>query len=457
MQYHIVVAVAICSAVFVDSRKIRGISLAYRKFYKEKKTFLCLDGSKIIPFDQVNDDYCDCLDGSDEPGTAACLNGRFYCTNLGFRPCYIQSSRVNDGICDCCDGSDEHDKRTRCPNTCRNLGQQERAALEAEMRAVDDGMHLKRQLIKEGVSMWQEKQNQLKDLQRILSGLQTKLEAHRKRKLEADAHQAKVMGVLKSPGDGAGGKTAARIFGQLDINKDGSLTVDEVQAGVVNLQDDRSLTEEEVTALLGGPGPADLFRFQQTLWRSLQAAKKVKIKADLRGDLGPPNEGPATRAAPSAARQGEANLKEMEEALETTRAEIGNLEKVLSTDYGSSREFLYLQGQCFQLVVYEYTYSLCPFSHVTQKSSTGAEVSLGKWRYWAGPQEHPYSRMEFEDGAPCWQGPPRTTLVTLTCGTETALKRVREPTKCQYIMELWTPSACEQQREARRRGVHSEL
>lgn len=42
-----------------------------RKFYKERKNFLCLDGSKIIPFDEVNDDYCDCLDGSDEPGNDA--------------------------------------------------------------------------------------------------------------------------------------------------------------------------------------------------------------------------------------------------------------------------------------------------------------------------------------------------------------------------------------------------
>ena len=42
--------------------------------------FKCRSSDKEIPFAYVNDDYCDCIeDGSDEPGTNACLNGVFYC------------------------------------------------------------------------------------------------------------------------------------------------------------------------------------------------------------------------------------------------------------------------------------------------------------------------------------------------------------------------------------------
>ncbi|XP_060066324.1 glucosidase 2 subunit beta-like [Ylistrum balloti] len=88
-----------------------GVHRTDAKFYKkiEGNMFLCRDKKKNIPFTQVNDDFCDCDDGSDEPGTSACLDGRFFCTHQipDERPQSIASSRVNDGLCDCCDGSDE--------------------------------------------------------------------------------------------------------------------------------------------------------------------------------------------------------------------------------------------------------------------------------------------------------------------------------------------------------------
>uniref|UniRef100_A0A8K9V9L6 Glucosidase 2 subunit beta n=1 Tax=Oncorhynchus mykiss TaxID=8022 RepID=A0A8K9V9L6_ONCMY len=431
---HIIVAVVLWS-ICVDSRKIRGISLSYKRFYRERKSFLCIDGSKMIPFDQVNDDYCDCMDGSDEPGTAACPTGRFYCTNLGYRSHYIPSSRVNDGICDCCDASDEYRSQTPCQNTCRNLGQRERAEVEGQTRVLGERLRLKQLLIEEGVLTWREKQAQLRDLQRVSDDLQTQLDDLRKeearRKEEADALREREIGAREtadnSPTSHYRPESPISVFKELDSNRDGSITVDEVQAKLSPVQDEEhALSEDEAV---------------------------IKGRRGVPGSLA--DEDPNIKAAVSAAEKASADLKRVEDAYETVYMEIRDLREKLSIDYGSEREFLFLHDQCFQLKVYEYIYELCPFSQVTQKSASGEVVSLGKWGSWAGPPENPYCQMRYESGEPCWQGPTRNTMVMLICGTETALRSVKEPSKCQYVMELQTPVSC--QPALRQRGVHSEL
>ncbi|XP_030287698.1 glucosidase 2 subunit beta-like isoform X2 [Sparus aurata] len=428
MRLHVIIA-AVCWCGLVDSRKIRGISSSYKRFYRERKSFLCIDGSKVIPFEQVNDDYCDCEDGSDEPGTSACPRGRFYCTNLGFRPHYIPSSRVNDGICDCCDASDEYNSHAHCQNTCWNLGQRERAYVEGQMRTLDEGLQLKQQLIEEGVLLWREKQSQLRELQQAAEDLQIKLEDHRKRKHEADRRKEQTLKALEA-GDGGlrrQNSTVTGIFKLLDSNKDGSLTVDEVQAKVALVHDEERVLSEDEAVIKDTPGAPG----------------------------SPAGEDPHLKAVDRAAEWEATNLKKVEEAYETVNMEISDLQKKLALDYGTDWEFLFLNSQCYKLKVYEYTYTLCPFNQVTQKSTAGTEVSLGKWGMWAGTPKNQYSQMVYENGEPCWQGGSRSTTVTLTCGTETALRSVKEPSKCQYIMDFQTPVAC--QPVLKQRGIHSEL
>ena len=104
--------------------KIRGVSPANAGQYRRaisirKNTFTCFDKSKTIPLDQVNDGYCDCPDGSDEPGSNACGTGEFYCRNTGSVPKLIPKWMVNDGVCDCCDGSDEAgNPHANCEDLC---------------------------------------------------------------------------------------------------------------------------------------------------------------------------------------------------------------------------------------------------------------------------------------------------------------------------------------------------
>ncbi|XP_017269892.1 glucosidase 2 subunit beta [Kryptolebias marmoratus] len=455
MHLLLIVAAFLCSGT-VEARKVRGISSSYKRFYRERKSFLCIDGSKMIPFEQVNDDYCDCADGSDEPGTSACPRGRFYCTNLGFRPHYIPSSRVNDGVCDCCDASDEYNSHTRCQNTCWNLGQKERAYVEGQMRTLDEGLRLKQRLIEEGVLLWREKQAQLRELQQAAEDLQVKLEEHRRRKHEADQLKEQTIKSLEVGKDGfrPQNTSVTSLFQLLDNNKDGSISVDEVKAKVVLVHDEkRVLSEDEALVLLGGGREMDLTKFRHTLWDILTRGDNVKIKDGAPG--GPANEDPHLKEADRAAEWEATSLRKVEEAYETVNMEISDLQKKLDIDYGTDWEFLFLSGQCYKLQVYEYNYTLCPFNQVTQKSTTGTEVSLGMWGMWAGPPKNHYSQMVYENGEPCWQGGSRTTTVTLTCGTETGLRSAKEPSKCQYIMDFQTPVAC--QPVLKQRGVHSEL
>uniref|UniRef100_A0A6U6FEW6 Glucosidase II beta subunit N-terminal domain-containing protein n=1 Tax=Odontella aurita TaxID=265563 RepID=A0A6U6FEW6_9STRA len=84
---------------------LNKIKQAYNERTSREK-ISCPDGS--IGF--FNDNYCDCDDGSDEPGTSACSNllvskQIFSCADGNGK---IFTSRVGDGISDCMDGSDEH-------------------------------------------------------------------------------------------------------------------------------------------------------------------------------------------------------------------------------------------------------------------------------------------------------------------------------------------------------------
>lgn len=136
----------------------RGVSPDDARYDVEGQSFSCLAGAFVsIPAAYVNDDYCDCPDGSDEPGTSACAGvgrtvreplsvprcaaltplpsppQRFFCANIGSEARWLSPLRVQDGVCDCCDGSDEVGTAEPCPDACEAEGRARREALQQRL------------------------------------------------------------------------------------------------------------------------------------------------------------------------------------------------------------------------------------------------------------------------------------------------------------------------------------
>jgi protein kinase C substrate 80K-H len=102
--FSFVLLLAVITAIAAPSCRasvtIRGVDPAlFGRYSDVDGKFKCLDGTKTIPYSHLNDGYCDCIDGSDEPGTAACANGNFYCKNAGSEPVLLNATFVDDGVC----------------------------------------------------------------------------------------------------------------------------------------------------------------------------------------------------------------------------------------------------------------------------------------------------------------------------------------------------------------------
>ncbi|XP_072984490.1 glucosidase 2 subunit beta isoform X2 [Typha latifolia] len=168
-----------------------GIAPEDLSYYKSS-VIKCKDGSKKFTREQLNDEFCDCPDGTDEPGTSACPEGKFYCLNVGHVPMTIFSSRVNDGICDCCDGSDEYDSKINCQNTCWEAGKAARERLKKKIATYQDGVVIRNQEIekaKQAFSKDEEELSKLKNDEKILKGLVEQLREHKERIEKAEQEE----------------------------------------------------------------------------------------------------------------------------------------------------------------------------------------------------------------------------------------------------------------------------
>jgi len=180
------------------------------KSQRNGDTFDC-DGEEI-GVSVYNDDYCDCEDGSDEPGTSACSHisssAQFYCVNENHISKSIFTSRVDDGICDCCDGSDE--SSGDCENTCEEEARAYRLAHMEEQKRFDAGAEKKKALLQRAKSKRIEMKKKVEELTETLRSVESELEELReeekrvkkehddtkeKRKQEGEAKLLSILGL----------------------------------------------------------------------------------------------------------------------------------------------------------------------------------------------------------------------------------------------------------------------
>ncbi|KAF2660505.1 glucosidase 2 subunit beta precursor [Lophiostoma macrostomum CBS 122681] len=188
-----------------EAPRPRGVGPEFAKFYKDTEAFACISNPSIkLEIARLNDDYCDCPDGSDEPGTSACsyisplsppqpsrvkvgqfnetlaLPG-FYCKNKGHIPSYIPFTNINDGVCDyelCCDGSDEWESvgGVKCEDRCGKIGKEWRKQDEARQKSLTAANKRRKELATEAARLKKEVEDRITTLRTQIQGQEIKVQ-----------------------------------------------------------------------------------------------------------------------------------------------------------------------------------------------------------------------------------------------------------------------------------------
>ena len=460
----------------------RGVApIDHHRFTETHKTFQCDDASTVISIDRVNDEYCDCVDGSDEPGTSACAgrgNDRgFYCVNAGGVATRVPASRVDDGVCDCCDGSDEDGEMgsVKCANTC---GEEARARREGLMKTLREATRGERRRAKEA----DKARGRREEWKRERDALEEKIGEKRKRvdellreAEEAEAEERKIreeeeakrrtLEEMKSndddaPNDDAPNDDAPNAATTTNGNDEGDFEngrpTEETTAGEdageiigetdeergkriasqwISNDDAPSESAEETGEDDGNDAPIDA-RVDEGDAEDVVSSGRSKLRSmfDRARRLLKPSRDEALAAQASKRRDAHdaarRELDDMNTKLDELRAKVDR-------DYGPDDVLISLSGQCFEQKIDKYTYSACPFGEAKQD-----DVRLGKNVAVRVDDATGSMTLKFENGEGCWNGPSRSLALALECSDENRLASIEEPSRCEYAGVFHTPFAC---------------
>lgn len=400
-------------------------------------TFACLSGSSVtLPASAINDDFCDCEDGSDEPGTSACAGQSttlFHCPNMQSVPRMIYVSQVNDGICDCCDGSDEGKSKAGCANTCVEEGKAFHADRLQRTEVLQKGLSTKNQVMQDAQKKREEWRQEIARLKAELPNLE---------KAENDAKEANII----PPAVEARLSSMQANINSLkkEVEKLKKENAKLRAAAATGASAGAAGTE---AAAAGGDKPQIS---EYTKW--MDGAEKVVDKDGNRKsdveveaeDEDPPQDDeddpkPATTSTADANDPAEVARKAVSENRKKTR-EVKEKMDGLPED---KLHFFSLIDTCVSKRLTEYEYKACFFKDAKQD-----HTSLGRWDSWTGPRS-----AVFKHGQMCPGGPEREMVVKFKCGVEPEVLEVSEPSRCIYEMLIAHPGACDEEDLKREQSV----
>ncbi|KAF4693396.1 Long-chain-fatty-acid--CoA ligase 3 [Perkinsus olseni] len=376
---------------------------------------LARSGTELVPYESLNDDFCDCSNGADEPGTAACSHfpgAAFYCENKGSVPKLVWASHVGDGVCDCCDGSDEW-QLGGCENFCAAEGSKIRQQREADLERIEAGLRQKeeeRSHTDEKLAQWKAELEELKaklPVGRSVFGLSAQKTLQRSAALVWNSR------LLATP------RKWSLESSNMKSIKDGKL---KPRRG-------RERNAEESDVLSGEVKEAD-DESEYAQWMEHEEEK----------DTG---EEPKEKTPLQIAR-----LIHFATRPTISRSRWNSMRRTCKPTLGPDYAYFSLANECVEALFEHYNYKICFFGKVTQKEEGRAfsEMRLGEFSsYYTDPakQDSPtdYSIHVFTNGDWCPGGPARETKVKMRCGATLQLISVKEPSRCKWLSNFVAISA----------------
>jgi len=498
------------TVVFVHAGELpgrfRGLHRDARLALERQDAFSCDTPAKTLPLTAVNDDYCDCDDGSDEPGTSACA-GRshqlpgFYCSNLGSAPKSIHLSMVDDGVCDCCDGSDEASRLARalstpCENTCAKAAKARRNALIIALDVAQRGLKAKKKSLGDARALrndWLEAlakaEAEVERERGALEGLRAardeeeRIERERM-EVEREANEAKAReeeGKKAESMEGASGddEAATTTKEPKTVEDEASGNIDATSANEDEVteedhreydyepahgEDEHEETEEERGKRVASQWISD--DSESTRGDDVESSNVQTVIDDVTVK---------TTSAPRAWLKASSSkvkslLTRAKRALNRARGRAVD-SSVHASDFPRTERDAFDAKQsivrALEVKIDELKANIArdygPEDVLLRLHGQCFETKIDKYVYKACPFADAHQdgtrlgtntegvtisqtremTLRFTNGESCWNGPSRSLALALKCGDRETLSSVEEPSRCEYAAQLFTPHACD--------------